>query len=299
MAVTPPLLIRGMFGLGDNIMQRPFVRAAAARERVVYLQTPWPELYADLGNVRPVRTETPLRTQRRNERRSAVEWWTRPNMTRTAAISYGTETLKRESIAAAMERALPLEGAEYRLDLPATLPPAPSFETGGRPIALIRPVTERREWLNPARNPRPEYVAEAARLLMRTHFVLVVADLLAGEEWSPAPLPPHHLALTSGEIATPALLSLLRESAVVVGGVGWIVPASIAAGTRAWIILGGNGAHNAPEKITDPRQDLTRIGFARPDRLCMCDTKSHSCDKVISDHAAAFRTWAAKQEVPL
>lgn len=76
-ALRRPLFIRGMYGLGDNIMQRPFVRAAAEREGQVFLQTPWPELYADLPKVKPVRSMTRLRTQQKNERRVSPNLWAR------------------------------------------------------------------------------------------------------------------------------------------------------------------------------------------------------------------------------
>src|SRR5262245_9263081 len=42
-----PLLVRGMWGLGDNCYARPFVRAAAEKYDV-WLETPWPELYEDI-----------------------------------------------------------------------------------------------------------------------------------------------------------------------------------------------------------------------------------------------------------
>mgnify|MGYP001297455383 FL=1 len=46
--MTAPRLIAGLHGLGDNLMQRPFVRAMAKRVPLLFVQTPWPELYADL-----------------------------------------------------------------------------------------------------------------------------------------------------------------------------------------------------------------------------------------------------------
>lgn len=288
-----------MKGLGDNIFQRPFVRAVAAREPVVYLETPWPELFADLPNVLPVKTQTPLRTQAKNERRAAVTWHRPPSFNCLRSISYGTRELAAGSVTQAMERCLPLDGAPYVFDLPEDLGPVPDIDTGGLPLAIIRPVTARKEWLNTARNPDPKYIAEAAARLSATHFVLVVADLAEGEEWLVGDLPFCDLALLRGELSTMALLALLRTADVVVGGVGWIVPASIALGVPAWIVCGGNGGHNAPEVITDPRQDLSVIGFAVPAPYCRCADKSHQCVKTIPDHTSAFETFAAIQGIDL
>ena len=295
----PPVLIKGMKGLGDNIFQRPFIRALAAREEVVYLETPWPELYADLPNVLPVKTQTPLRTQAKNERAAAVTWHRPPGFNCSRSISYGTRELAVGSISQAMERCVPLDGAPYVFDLPEDLGPVPPIDTRGRPLAIIRPVTERKEWLNRARNPDPRYISDAAARLSATHFVLVVADLADGEEWLVGDLPFCDLALVRGELSTMALLALLRTADVVVGGVGWIVPASIALGVPAWIVLGGNGGHNAPEVITDPRQDLSVLGFAVPDPYCRCADKSHHCAKTIPDHMAAFETFAELQGIDL
>ena len=41
----------GMHGLGDNIYQRGYVKALAERAGIVWLWTPWPQLYADLRDV--------------------------------------------------------------------------------------------------------------------------------------------------------------------------------------------------------------------------------------------------------
>lgn len=287
-----------MFGLGDNIMQRPFVRAAAEREGEVFLQTPWPELYADLPTVKPVRSMTRLRTQQKNERRVAPQVWARcPTGARLAKIGYGHAALEQGSIYQAMDACLPLQGAPFVMDLPRL--PAPLIDTGGRPLAVIRPVTARREWLNAARNPRPEYVCQIADRLAATHYVVVIADLVPGEEWLIGDLPVADLVLVRGELSTMEALGLVAMADVVVGGVGWIVPAALALRRRAFIVLGGQGAHNAPSVILDDRVDSSLIGFAQPDRYCLCSDKGHNCDREITGLLEQFETWAAAQGVPL
>ena len=72
----PAVLIRGMYGLGDNCYSRPFVRAATARYQV-WLDTPWPELYQDL-DLRFVRGTRKLRTQLANMARQPADRWSRP-----------------------------------------------------------------------------------------------------------------------------------------------------------------------------------------------------------------------------
>lgn len=286
-----PVLIRGMWGLGDNIFARPFVRAAVRQYRV-HLETPWPELYEDL-DIRFVLGKRRLRTQLKNIARQRSECWMRPwPPMREITISYGRD-LTTMSIINALERrwhsALRVGFDPALFNLP-NMGPAPMLPTE-RPIAVVRPVTVRAEWLNPARNPLPEYVAAITTELMATHTVVVVADLEPGQEWAVGELPPAHHYFVFGQLRVRQLLALVRDADVVVGGVGWIVPAGLALGTRTFVLLGGHGGHNAPERITDPRLDLSRIGFATPENYCKCTNMRHNCDKRITDPVAQFRRW--------
>lgn len=300
-----PLFIHGMKGLGDNLFQRPFVRAACARHPTVFLETPWPELYEDLPKVRPVRSLTKLRTQRRNERASRAAWVTAPGLAKRARFSYGSGELRHMSILEALDNCVPLgPGDGLYLDLPAGFTrPAPILPAvtvpPGAPYVVVRPATVRREWSNPWRNPRPEYLADAARACRRAGYrVVVVADLEDGEEWLDGELPPYDMASLDGSLDVRELFGLLEGAAGVIGGVGWIVPAALAMQKPTLVVLGGNGMHNAPEKITDPRLDLSPLTFARPDRFCMCEGKvgrrDHECDKRIRDLSTPIERWLTK-----
>lgn len=284
--------IRGMHGFGDNIMQRPFIRAAAARGPVI-LETPWPELFSDLAGVKFARARSQLRTQAKNERASSVRWVSPYG--RPVRVSYGPDDLRRSNIWRGLARRLPLGDQPFKLDLPP-LPDHP-IDTGGKPLAVVRPVTARREWLNTARNPLPAYVSALAEHLALTHYVVCIADLQDGEEWLEGPLPFCDLALLNGELSTLEALSLVASADIVVGGVGWIVPAALAARTPAFIVLGGQGGHNGPEVLIDPEWiPEHRVGFAMPENYCKCEFKEHSCDKSIPDLAEQFGRWMASQE---
>ena len=60
---------------------------------------------------------------------------------------------------------------------------------------------------------------------------------------------------------------------------------------KTFVILGGHGGHNAPAKITDYRLDVSRLGFAIPDRFCQCISMRHDCDKKISNLMDQFLSW--------
>lgn len=295
-AAPRPLRLTGMFGLGDNLMQRPFIRAASLRQDV-YLHTSWPELYADMPRVLPVRSRTHLRTQAINEARWRGRWHTPAAGYRQARLRYGPSDLQAGNIYEAFERQLPLGDCPLVMDLPPLK--APQINTRGKPLAVVKPVTARSEWLNTARNPLPEYVCAISDALAATHHVVVIGHLQEGQEWLEGDLPVADDVFMHGELSSMEALALVASADVVVGGVGWIVPAAIAAKRRAFIVLGGQGAHNAPEKITDPRLDLSRIHFALPDAYCRCDQKTHNCERQITDLMPRFVAWASSQGVPL
>jgi hypothetical protein len=284
-----PLLIQGMHGLGDSIYQRPFVGAAASRFDV-YLETSWPQLYADMP-VRPVERPVKLRTQTKNAKRQAAAIWSqRPAGARAMQLSYGP-TIRTTSIVHALERQLPLNGAPLTLDLPPL--PASQF-AGDKPIAFFRPAAVRKEWRSEARNPRPEYLIELAEFLRHTHRIGCVADLEDGEEWLAGPAPRGDLEFLRGELDLIAMLALFNAADLAIGGVGWIVPAALALKKRAFVVLGGNGAYNAPAKITDPRLDCSNLGFATPRNYCQCTDMLHRCDKSIPDLMMQFQAFLAR-----
>lgn len=269
------MIVRGMRGLGDNIYQRAFIKNLAGP---VYLDTPWPQLYADLPNVHFLRPQTQLRTQRKNLERFGA-WVHAPRHRSEMRVHYGSEGIIR-----GMQGCFRVAPAEF--DLP-DFGPTPFTQ----PYVVVRPVTIRQEWVAETRNPLPEYVAQAAQHAAELGYrVVSVADLADGKEWALG-LPPAHDRYHSGELQVEQLMALLQGASAVIGGVGWIVPAAIAARVPAWIICGGQGGYNSPAKVCPPG---TTVAFAVPDNLCLCKLKQHNCDKRISNHAAQFAQWAQK-----
>ncbi|MDU3232876.1 MAG: hypothetical protein E7B00_16670, partial [Citrobacter koseri] len=268
--------------MGDNIYQRAFVRQLPAGS---FIKTPWPELYEDLP-VRPVRSNTTLRTQRKNEHRTQSVFHPLPDMRQTKRIFYGPDHLRRGSIFDAMRQQFGTEPAA--LDLPSF---GPAEFTHEKPIAVIRPATVRSEWRSDSRNPDPDYLLKASRILRKHFCVISVADLQDGEEWAVGELPEADLRLHGGELGFKSLMRLVEHAAVVVTPVGWALPAAIAYKTPVYVVAGGRGGHNAPEIVTDPAMDLSRVGWAIPDNYCRCEAWDHHCDKRISNFSDKFEAW--------
>jgi hypothetical protein len=279
-----PLWIKGMGGMGDNILQRPLVRFLT-RSRSVWLSTPYPELYSDLP-VTPVHWNTlDLRCQLKNMARQPEGTYQPPPVRPdTVRIMYSLREI-RQSIVQEMERCARAIARPFVFDLPSFEPPTLPWPR----YAVVRPATVRREWMNTARNPLPEYLAQAAAILREMMPVVVVADVDGKQEWMLDPAPKGDRAWLRGELDTPRLMGLVQNAAVVVGGVGWMVPAALAYRTPAVVIGGGLGGHNAPEVLVDRRMDASRMRFLLPDRYCRCRDTRHQCEKTISDLPTRFR----------
>lgn len=268
------LFIVGMHGLGDNI----YTRSIIPTDKKVYLKTPWPQLFADMENVIPVRSNSRLRTQAKNEAIS-------DGFANEPAIPSRRLHYANESIIAGLERS---SGFAFKgMSMP---------DFGERPIAekyaIVRPATIRSEWRAAARNPRPEYISEAAKQLQAGGFkVIVVADIDEKNEWIEGAIPPYDIGYLSGELPIYELMRLVQHSDAIVGGIGWIVPAGIAFKRNTFIICGGEGGWNSPQIITDQRMDLSATHFAIPDNFCMCRNHNHECSKTITGFEKNFANW--------
>jgi hypothetical protein len=269
------MIIHSMKGLGDNLFQRPFIKALP---KPVYLDTPWPEIYSDIPGVHFIRPQTTLRTQAKNIARHA-DWVMPPTRQPTRQIRYGAE-----GIISGMAACFGVAPGAF--DLPP-LPPSPEQ---GRYV-VVRPATVRSEWRADTRNPDPEYIYRGVwEARLRGYRVISVADLVEGQEWLVGPADyPADKRYHKGELPVEQLLSLVANASAVIGGIGWLVPAALAARVPAWIICGGQGGFNAPELICPAGSTIT---FAVPDNFCRCRLKQHNCDKRISDYDSKLAQWA-------
>lgn len=291
-------------GLGDCIYIRPFARALAEQsDETVVVMTPWVELFQDIPNLKIAKPAYTLRTQGKNMQRIEkgnpdFKWFEPSDAEKASAtkikMSYDQADLKTGGIIKTFEKKCGTDFNPAYFDIPdfsdkiniAALNGKIGADIERDKIAFLRPVTVRKEWTNTARPPDPRYVADAARILMESGYhVVSVADLAENEEWMLAPHPDAHVKLYKGELTMVELLYFIQKSAIAVGGVGFIVPAALAARTPQFIIFGGLGAYNAIHKITDYRmEDVNRlVGYALPVQFCRCTDSRHGCSKFIND----------------
>lgn len=294
-----PLVIYAMDGMGDSIYQRPLVRYHAEQRKQLYLRTSWPEFFEDIPGVRFIYPDSiDLRTQKKNIERKPAEFWVKPPLTAERIRARYALASPADTVLSELMRCYDVPGAApIKLDLPDFGNPPVRFTK----YAVVRPVSHRKEWLNTARSPDPIYVARAAELLQEAGYrVVTVADVEPekNQEWIEKPVPVADREFLHGELEVKKLMALIQGASVVVGGVGWIVPASVAARVPAVFIGGGQGAYNAPEVVLGSNGHR-RIRWVLPDRYCRgCKARLHACPKAISDFDARFLAALAAATEP-
>ena len=157
-------------------------------------------------------------------------------------------------------------------------------------VAFLRPVTVRKEWPALSRNCDPKYIEHSSQILKEMGYkIVLVADLEDGKEWIEGNKPYSDFEFLKGELKISQILSLFTLCKVAVGPVGWIVPAAMSSNTNTWIVGGGYGKYNAPEKLCPYQCDnLTHI---TPDNFCLCGVQKHDCDLQIVGYAEKFKKW--------
>jgi len=261
------MYLGGMLGLGDNFFQRAIVRELGP----LHLMTSWPQLYEDLPQIKCVRPQTHLRTQAKNAARPYDKWCAAPNETQQR-INYNGQGSMLDSLA----RSAGLYKERLTFDGP------PVAKTDNHPYIVIRPATLRGEWMAAARNPKPEYLARTAEALSKHYDIISIADIDGTNEYAVEPLPFAHETYHKGELPIEELLELVGNASAVVGGVGWLLPAAMAYKVPMLLLYGGWGQINGPDHVLDRRIDSSMIHQVFPDRFCMCNDRSHDCDKTIS-----------------
>ncbi|SDF83590.1 hypothetical protein [Thalassobaculum litoreum] len=281
--------VQGMEGLGDSVYQRAIVQALLAKDHVL-ISTPWPELLSDL-DVQFARAVSPLRTQAKNiARQEPGRWAEDSNGAVQVRMRYHLSATDGLPMLDAMGAAAGLSDMPRSL----TLPRSATVWNRDRPIAVVRPVTERAEWPDHARSPDPGYVGTAAQALRSAGFhVILVADIDDEHERLVGDLPEFDEAYLRGELSVQDLVDLIQSAACTVGGVGWLLPFSIAASVPHLCVLGGHGHMNCPEVLVGPNLAAERVTFAMPDEFCRCDSMRHDCSKSISDFDSLLRLWMA------
>ena len=286
----PAVYIDGMWGIGDNLHQRAPIRQLM-KDSEVWLSTCHWQLYHDLvaEGLHLVFKSTRLRAQSKTIEREQ-EFFKKapvePGNTRRIKLWYKKEQIDRYgSILETMmaECGVPGKG-DFSLPIPADWRVRAealkaSWNTGGKPIMLYRPVVRRREWNGESRNPDPAAYAALYEAARQGYFTVSIADLEPKLEWIVGDEQPADIKFHAGELDFTEMAALFSIADIGFFNAGFAPVLAQAVGLKSIVVYGGResyrttqaaGAHLAPTLGIDPINP------------CDCHTERHGCDKRIN-----------------
>lgn len=250
------LLINGMQGMGDNLHQRGIIRQLMTNHEV-WLKTSWVSLYHDLiaQGLHVLRNPTRLRTQNKNQDREAAGFSRKPvpPFTPTITLQYSGHNVRRQPSQTILQAMCESAGMgisyadiDYRLPVPDTwlkpmMETALKWNTRGKRIMVYRPLVERpSDWAGAAkRNADPDCYAQVLRPFRDQFFIVSVADLAPGREWTVGPVLKADVEFHGGELSFEQLAALFSIADVVYTSSGFATILAPAVGTDVISITGG------------------------------------------------------------
>lgn len=281
-----PVLLRSRHGLGDAFYMRPAVRRAAAREREVFVETPWPQLFSDIPGAVPVRPESAdFRGPLLNMKRTSPNLWSirTPVDPVVKTMTYDSRDFRNgDSIPDVMLKkagfSASLASGEMKFVPPETWI-EPWMREIPRPFAVVHPPTLRQEYKNASRNPNPGYIARLVKAAPWINWVSV-GYLEEREEWLDGPAPAGILrAFDRGELMIEGLVGLFAVSDLVLAGPSFAIPMALALGVPVFSVFGGS---MPPATVMDAAMG-ERFGYAAPSPFCGCFDYDHKCGKEIRE----------------
>lgn len=292
--MKPTLLVQGMHGMGDCLHQRAILRQLMLTYTVT-LETSWASMYHDLieEGLIIVRRPVGLRTQTKNAIREARLFSPVANeyplSIRTRYMAAEVQASASKTVLEAMCKSADVDyaSADYSLPVPdewfekvETIWRA--AEESGKPVMIYRPLVSRPEWKGSAvRNADPDSYAALLASIRDEFYVISIADLEPGREWTVGPQPQADATFHEGELHFEMLAALFSLADLVFTSSGFPTVLAPAVSTPVVNIVGGyescvalsTAAKYAPYLGIEPAQPCS----------CMnsyCRQQAH-CDKTL------------------
>lgn len=273
----PPLYVRGMHGIGDNLHQRAVMRILKETHSVT-LESSWYSLYHDLidEDFRVCGRGVALRTQQKNAIREAALFAPAPphhHVTNALRLSYNRNTIDATASKTITESMFKMAGignrfpeADFRMPvhpewLYAADAAAQTWDTKGKPVMVYRPLVVRPEWMgSKVRNAHPQQYRAIVSHLHKKFFCVSVADLEPQKEWIDGDDIPADVKYHKGEFVFEHLAALMRRADLVLTSGGFAAMLGPAVETPTISVLGGyepaawcaDGAKYSPYLCIEP-----------------------------------------------
>ncbi|MBX6361099.1 MAG: hypothetical protein IRZ03_13585 [Acidobacterium ailaaui] len=264
-----------MTGFGDNLYSRAALKLYVAKGNEVLLFTNRPHLYDDIPGVilrdRLFEKGTPQEVEALIDKHIVKQ-----------VMFYAPEDLRHGTIYGYFYRRMGLterpSAAHY------DTPPLPDFPLPDR-YFYVKDVALRGTWLNPARACDTRYLHEAVSVLRAKYPTTPIIATRDDSETTPDPVDAD-IVFKAQDISELQLLRIVKNAALCVGPVCWMVPGALCTHTPTVIIMGGYQGLNRPDNLVP--EDCDTMRFIDTDHPCMCEDMTHACRKDISAFAQKF-----------
>jgi hypothetical protein len=291
------LTVVGMLGIGDNLHQRAPLRALMQSHDVT-LEGFYPAIVHDLIGAGMKFRQLKCHIAPRIDAGDSAAPPDRPDAkARHTKLTYHAGSiLKAGSILAAQFASCGLampERADFSLPVPAAWRVRArkliaSWDLGGRPLLVYRPIVLNKVWECPSRAPDPDAYARIFAAIRQRFFVVSVADLTQ-DEWIVGAEQGADVKLHKGETDFETLAGLFAEAALVFCNPGFSPVLAQAVGTPSIIVYGGNESFRTTNSVG---AHLAATLAIEPIRPCECHARTHACDKRIDVPAAVDKVKA-------
>lgn len=308
----PPLVVRGMWGIGDNIHQRAVLRELM-KTRTIWLDACCVSMFHDFIDEglhvirRPWGTGAAARVRDARERAQfdgLRDSDPPPGISDRKHIGYDRASIKAHgSILAAQFASVGITKMPERPDFSMPVPQfwkdkanefvAPHYD-GKKPLLVYRPVILNKGWECPARAPDVNAYDTLYRSIRERFFVVSVANLVAGYEWIVGPKPDVDLELTNGELDFESMAGLFAMADMVFGNPGFAPVLAQAVGTPLVVVYGGNETWADTNSVGAHLASTLAIEPINP---CACHQRFHNCKKEIDMEPALEKLDAFVNEV--
>lgn len=280
------IFIKGYYGFGDNIWMFPFVKEACRKFNKVYLQTYFPFLFDTLPNIIFVKPpHSTLKACTESIKKYPPEFWTgKPTDIPEIRFPYYLTGMRHsKNLVQSFNEGIPIlsEKIDFSLPIkPEWIRQAKAILDqfdGKKKICLIKPPSDRTDWKNSARIPKPRYFQHLVNKYRKDYYFITIAntdvDIYMKE------LRHIDLKFEKGELDLTTIIGLSSLADMIITYNCFFFPLGTATKTKTFVI---NGGYTDPNMYVDHhRMDLSHVRIITPTPCCTCVDRNHECEKYI------------------
>jgi hypothetical protein len=278
--------VQGYYGWGDSIYQYPFLKEIAKNYDVVYLRTPYPQLFDTISNIKFIQPhKNRLNTSNRHIEKNSKKYVTLPHQIKDQLV-FHYQRGQRANIGMAesfnhLSPTLTQRPINWQIPikkewLQEAHKALASIHTKKK-ICLLKLPSIRDEWKNSARVGKPEYFQYLIDKYRKDYYFISLAN--KGIEKFMGEFKGIDKRFENRELTLEAIMGLASLSDLIIAYHSYLIAVGIATNTKTFCIFGG---YIAPHLWIDyERMNSNIIKYVAHEPFCNCYNPIHNCNKEI------------------